>query len=72
MEGVICDCCGSHSKGIREFSEFSHLKPCAIKSIEGVVRQSVEPVFTKFRELCFTCYNAAVKKYVTETKRPKE
>ena len=72
MEGVICDGCGSHSKGIQMFSEFSHIAPCTVKDSDGVPRASVEPIFAKFRELCFACYKMAARKYVAETRAPKE
>jgi hypothetical protein len=71
MEQVICDCYGSYSTQIRDFSEFSHIVPCVDKDSKGVPRPSWKPVFTKFRELCFQCYRSAVQKYVAETRAGK-
>jgi hypothetical protein len=68
MEQVICDCCGSHSPQIHEFSEFSHIVPCVEKDSNGATKGSWKPVFTKSRELCFSCYRSAVRKYVAETR----
>ena len=43
-----------------------------IKDIEGKVGQSVEPEFTKIRDLCFSCYKAATKVYFDKTFRRNE
>lgn len=66
-----CDCCGSLSPGIREFSEFSHVTTCTVTDHNGNKRQGWKPVFSKIRELCFACYKSAVRKYVAETRTGK-
>jgi len=67
----LCEVCERSSSNLQEFAEFSHLKPCAIKDSDGKVRQSVEPVFSNSVEMCFPCYNAATKEYISETNSPK-
>ena len=68
----LCGHCGKQDNNLREYSEFSHLRECTIKDIDGKVRQSIEPVFTAPVELCYTCYVNVSKKYVNENRSSKE
>lgn len=62
-----CKVCGRVFKGLLKYSEFSHLRPCEVKDINGVIRKTVEPVMTPSIEMCYTCYKNSSKKYVLET-----
>lgn len=50
------------------FKKVTGVAPCEEKDDEGVVYKTLRPVFSSVVNLCFSCYNMAVHKYVAETR----
>lgn len=56
-----CASCHKDTAPLLAFSNYAGVRTCTVTDSDGSKRQSLEPVFQGYRELCYPCYKSAVR-----------